>query len=769
MKLIHWLLTPWRWFKRHFVKLIVVCSVVLAGYLVYLDAQVKKRFEGNKWQVPVQVYARPLELSLEQEIGINEVKDELNLLGYRRTANAKKTGEYSVYANRVVVKRRAFHFPGQDEPEQHLQLDWKQGRIVRIRDLVTRNSLRQTRLEPWLVSRMVNGLDEDRMLVSNAQIPELLKQALITVEDKDFYSHWGVAPLSIARALIANITAGRTVQGGSTLTQQLAKNFFLTRERSYVRKLKEALMALVIDFRYSKEDILNAYINEVFLGQNGAVAVHGFGLASHYYFNKPLQELDSAEIATLVGMVKGPSYYHPTRQNARSTERRNLVLRLLFNDKYLNKTDYESLIGKPLSTSSNASLASGQHPAFMQKVRLELENVIRQDDQRDAGIKVFTTLDINAQRRAEKALTRQVAKISKARSKSKLDAALVISDIKTGGLRAIVGGKNTGFKGFNRALNAQRPIGSLVKPAVYLTALEDPAQFNLATALEDTPVKLKSSGGKLWEPLNADKKFRGKVPLIDAITKSYNVPSVRLGMALGLDELAFTLERLGIDKPIKQVPALTLGAIDLSPLQVNQMYQTIANNGLMVELHSLSAVSTHDDILLWQRESYPEQRTSASAAYLINYALHKVTLDGTAKQIRRAFPNTNMAGKTGTTNDYRDSWFAGFDRNLVSSIWMGADDNSQVGLSGASGAMQIFIDFQQQQSPKNLSRRFPSDLAIAHFDRLTGELSAPGCGDILSVPAILSALPATSKPCEGQAPTPELKPKEKSFWEKLFG
>ncbi len=768
-KLSSILLSPLRWLKRHFFKLFVVASIVLAGYLVFLDAHVKKRFEGNKWEVPVQVYARPLLLSVDQEIDIKEVKDELDLLGYRRVANAEQIGEFSQYAGQIEIKRRAFHFPGQDEDEKHLVIKWNGGRIESIRNQDARQSLQQVRLEPWLVARMVNGLEEDRMLVSNDTIPAILKQALITVEDRDFYEHFGIAPLSIVRALVANLTAGRTVQGGSTLTQQLAKNFFLTRERSYTRKIKEALMALVIDFRYSKEEILNAYVNEVFLGQNGAVAVHGFGLASHFYFNKPLAELTIPEIATLVGMVKGPSYYHPSRHPIRSVERRNLVLRLLFEAEQITKNEYQVYVNQRLETTASTSLASGKHPAFMQKVRQELEQVIGSDDALLSGIKVFTTLDINAQRRAEQAIKQEVEKISKARNKPKLEGAMVVSDIKTGGIRALVGGKQTEYAGFNRALNAQRPIGSLVKPAVYLTALENPESYNLATLLDDKPIKMKSTGGKIWEPLNADKEFRGQVPLIDAITKSYNVPSVKLGMTLGLDEVAYTLQRLGIEKSIKQVPALTLGALELSPFQVNQMYQTIANNGLMVELHSLSAVSTHDDILLWQRQIRSEQRSSPPATYLINYALHKVTLDGTAKQIKRTFPSINMAGKTGTTNDYRDSWFAGFDRNLVSSVWMGADDNSQVGLSGASGAMQAFIAFQKQQSPKNLSRRFPSELAIAHFDKQTGALSAPGCGEIISVPAILSALPATSKPCAGQQPTPELKPKKKSFWEKLFG
>jgi penicillin-binding protein 1B len=347
---------------------------------------------------------------------------------------------------------------------------------------------------------------------------------------------------------------------------------------------------------------------------------------------------------------------------------------------------------------------------------------------------------------------------------------MVVSDVKTGEIRAIVGGKNTAFSGFNRALNAYRPIGSLVKPAVYLSALEDPENYNLATMLEDTPVKMKSTSGKFWEPLNADKEFRGTVSLIEALTKSYNVPSVKLGMAVGLDEVAYTINRLGIEKDITLVPALTLGAIDLSPLQVNQMYQTIANNGVLNKLHSLIAVTSHDDELIYLRDVKSEIRADESATYLINYALHKVTLEGTASEVRRVFPNVNMAGKTGTTNDYRDSWFAGFDRNLVTSIWMGADNNAPINLSGASGAMKVFISFQQKQSPKNLSRRFPEGLGIAHFDAKSGVLSAPGCGEILSVPAILSALPTSADTCNGKAVI-NTKPqqKRKSFWEKLFG
>lgn len=769
-------LLPFRWLARHFWKLFIVGLAASVSYFIYVDAQVKQRFEGNKWQVPAQIFARPLTLQVKQEITIAEVQDELSLLGYRKVPSAKRTGEYQIYANQLRIQRRAFDFPGGVEPERDIRISWQAGRISKIDYLIgrgtnpTAKSVALTRLEPWLVSRLVNGLEEDRMLVGNEDIPALLQRALVIVEDRDFYDHHGIAPTSIIRALFANIVAGRTVQGGSTLTQQLAKNFFLTRERSYLRKAKEAVMAIVIDARYSKEEIINAYINEVFLGQNGAVAVHGFGLASHFYFDKPLAELDVPEIATLIGLVKGPSYYSPSKYPDRAMERRNVVLRLLFEANEIDKNAYASYVAAGLNIASSESLASGQHPAFMDKVRAELNNVISKRSEQLAGVKLYTTLDINAQRKAEAALKEQVNSISNKRKQPKLEAAMVVSDVKTGEIRAIVGGKKAAFSGFNRALNAYRPIGSLVKPAVYLSALENPEYYNLATMLEDTPVKMVSTGGKYWEPLNADKEFRGKVPLIEALTKSYNVPSVKLGMAVGLDEVAYTINRLGVEKDILQLPALTLGAIDLSPLQVNQMYQTIANNGVLNHLHALSAVTSNENEVLYLREVESEVRVDESATYLINYALHKVTLEGTARAVRKAFPNINMAGKTGTTNDYRDSWFAGFDRNLVTSIWMGADDNTPINLSGASGAMQVFIAFQKRQSPKNLSRRFPQGLGIAHFNTKTGQLSTPGCGDILSVPAILSALPTETKACNGQ-PLIKTKPKTKpkTLWEKLFG
>ncbi|MCF2948778.1 penicillin-binding protein 1B [Paraglaciecola aquimarina] len=758
-------MNPFRWFFRNWFKLFVVGALILGGYCVYLDAQISKKFAGNKWQVPAQIFARPLYLALKQEITINEIEEELTLLGYRKVTRAQGSGEYQVLGNRIRIQRRQFDFPHGAEDLRFIEVTLSKQRVSKIQDLTTRESINSFYLEPWLVTRLQSSDREDRMLVDIHDVPPLLTQALVAVEDNDFYQHFGIAPLSIMRALIANVSAGRTVQGGSTLTQQLVKNLFLTREQTISRKAKEALMALIIEFRYSKDVILEAYLNEVFLGQNGDTGVHGFGLASYFYFDRPLNELRVEEMAMLVGIIKGPSYYNPKRYPERVKTRRDLVLRMMFEDHLLTSNEYEELVAKPIKLATGASLKKDKHPAFMDMVRRELKQVLDNPNIRQSGLKVFTTLDSNAQLKAEKAVAAGVIKQEKRIGKTGFEAAMIITDIDSGEVRSIVGGRKVDYAGFNRALDAKRAIGSLIKPAIYLTALEQAADYNLATLLTDEPIKLKSTEGKLWQPQNSDKKFRGQVPLLTALTKSLNVPTVTLGMNLGLGTIADTIWRLGVEEDIALYPAMTLGAVNFSPLQVNQMYQTMANNGRYIPLHSITAIMSPDNNLLWHFDQAPEQRVDEQASYLLNYALHKVTLEGTAKSIRSKFPDINMAGKTGTTDDYRDSWFSGFDKNILITSWIGKDNNQPVNLSGASGAMQLFIGYQQQQEPKSLVRRFPSGLAITHFDMETGKLSKAGCKDTYSVPAITDALPPTPKKCFGESRVPE---KPKSWWQKIF-
>jgi len=759
-------INPFRWAWRHLGKLLLLSTLVVGTYAIYLDAQISQKFSGNKWQVPAQIYARPMFLSVKEEISIKEIEEELQLLGYRRVTRADSSGEYQVLNNRIRIQRRKFDFSHGAEDLRYVEIYIKNQRINQIQDLRSGQNINSISLEPWLVTRLVSNGREDRMLVQIKNVPAILTQALVAVEDKDFYQHFGVAPLSIMRALLANIAAGRTVQGGSTLTQQLVKNLFLTREKSLVRKAKEALMAVIIEIRYSKDVILEAYLNEVFLGQNGDTGVYGFGLASYFYYDRPLNELRIDEIATLVGIIKGPSYYNPRKHSERVIERRNIVLRLMLESNQLSPNEYQDLVKLPIKLATGASLKKDKHPAFMDQVRRELRLVLDNPDIRQSGLKVFTTLDSNAQVKAERAVSQGVAVQEKRLGKGGFEAAMIVTDIDSGEIRSIVGGRNADYAGFNRALDAKRSIGSLIKPAIYLTALEQAADYNLATHLKDEPIKLKSTYGKMWEPQNSDKKFRGQVPLVTALSRSLNVPTVTLGMNLGLGNIADTIWRLGVEEELELYPALTLGAVNFSPLQVNQMYQTIANNGRYIPLHAITAIMSPDNNLLWHFDVVEEQRVDEQATYLLNYALHKVTLEGTAKAIRAKFPDINMAGKTGTTDDYRDSWFSGFDKNILVTSWIGKDNNQPVNLSGASGAMQLFIAYQQQQEPKSLVRRFPDGLGIAHFDIATGHLSKAGCTETFSVPAITGALPAVPKTCSGESTVPD---KPKSLWERIFG
>ena len=754
---------------RFFWKLSLILLVLFGAYIIYLDAQIKQHFSGNKWQVPAQIYARPLQLQKGEEITRKEVLDELKLLGYRRVNQIQGSGEYSVSQAAISIYRRAFHFPDGFQPLRQLAIRWNGARIASITDLQTDQSLQQVRLESWLVTRLASGSQEDRMLVTLEDVPPLLVKALTLTEDRDFYSHHGIAPLSIIRALLANIAAGRTVQGGSTLTQQLVKNLYLTRERSLERKIKEALMAIIIDARYSKDKIIQAYLNEVFLGQSGDMAVHGFGLASYFYFDRPVYELDETEIAMLVGMIKGPSYYNPRKYPERAIERRNLVLRLLLEGNELTPQQYEKAVSRSVGIATGDSLATGKHPAFMTQVRKELQTILADPNIRESGVKVFTTLDIYAQRRAEQALTSTLDRLQPGREAT-LEGAMVVSDIGSGEVRALVGGRNVSFAGFNRALDAVRPIGSLVKPAVYLTALEQPAQYNLATPLEDKPLSLSDEHGDNWQPQNFDKTYRGSVPLIDALSLSLNVPTVNLGLELGIDNVAATLKNLGVKRTVPEVPALTLGAVALTPFETNQIYQTIANNGAYRPLHTVSAIVSVNNRLMWRQAEYGEQRVNEESAYLLNYALYKVATEGTAKAIGRTYDNINMAGKTGTTDDYRDSWFAGYDRNNLATVWVGNDENRSTGLTGSTGALPVFLAYQQLQEPKSLSRRFPNGLGIAHFDPATGAVVTAGCQGSMSVPAVLDALPP-AQGCVGKSgeKAPAKKAKEKSWWERLFG
>ncbi|WCE29210.1 penicillin-binding protein 1B [Vibrio sp. SCSIO 43137] len=713
------------------LSLAVVALLIFIG--IYLDSVVRARFNGQIFDLPTVVYARVLDLYPGKEISIHEMCQELDVLNYRKVSKPRHPGEYSSSSTKIELIRRPFEFEDGPQPDRHVMLYFDNLGLNRISSLEKKSDMGYLRIEPKMLGMLEKEVDQTRLFLKREQFPEFLVDALLTTEDRDFYQHDGVSPTSILRALVANIKAGRTVQGGSTLTQQLAKNLFLSREKTLWRKIREAYIALIVDYRYDKDRILEAYLNEVYLGQAKGLAVHGFGLAARFYFGVPLQELRFDQLALLVGMVKGPSYYNPIRYPERAKERRDLVLRLMMQQEILSGTQYDQAVSRDLDIQKEPKIASRQ-PAYFQQLKNELRNRVGENFDNFKGLRLFTTLDPVSQQLMEKAVSRKVAQLEKTNGKG-LEAAAVAVDRQTGEIRAMVGGKQVGYDGFNRALHASRPIGSLVKPAVYLTALSDPARYNLATTLNDQPIKLKGSKGSVWQPQNFDKKFRGEVPLYKALAYSLNIPTVRLGMQLGIPRVSNTLDALGVDRnEIRPVPAMFLGAFSLSPFQVSQMFQTLTNSGKKAQLSALRVVKDLDDNTLYQFIPKMSATVDEQAAWLTTYAMKRAVAEGTGRYLQGKYGWAALAGKTGTSNDSRDSWFVGVDGREVVTIWVGRDDNKPTKLTGSSGALRVYADYLNERVPQRLSLPWPKGVSTFGFKKSSSGAFELDCTNKFTLP-----------------------------------
>ncbi|MGY3867354.1 penicillin-binding protein 1B [Aeromonas bivalvium] len=738
--------TLWRTLFWLGFKLSLVVAAFLVVFGIYLDTKVRERFDGEKWQLPVMVYSRPLELYPGQRLSRDQMLRELKMLSYKPVRQPHTPGEYRVEGNTIELVRRPFDFYDGADKARAMRLSFNGPRLDKIQSMENQRQLGYAQMDPVLLDRLNPEGREDRLLVRLAEVPDSLLVTLLTTEDRDFYQHGGVSPVAIMRAMAANLLAGRTVQGGSTLTQQLAKNFFLTRERSLWRKLQEAYMAVLIDYRYSKDEILEAYLNEVYLGQNFSQGVYGFGLASYFYFGVPVNELDIDQVALLVGLVKGPSYYDPWRYPERAKARRDLVLKLLADHGSLTQPEYQLASKQPLGIITRGKMSYGRTPAFMNLLKREVQSRFGGDLLSQSGLKIFTSLDPIAQHAAEQAVESGLATIEKQRGKKKLEAAMVVSDWRKGEVVALVGGRDPRYAGFNRALDARRQIGSLVKPAVYLTGLS--SGLTLGTPLKDQPIRIRGKDGQLWTPQNYDRKFRQSVPLMEALAHSLNVPTVNLGLQVGLDKVVDTLHKLGVEQEIQPYPSLVLGAVALSPMEVNQMYLPIANQGLTQPLSAIRAVVGGDGKLVYQHDQSAKRVADQDASWLTLFAMTKTVSEGTARSLTARFPGITMAGKTGTTNELRDSWFAGMDNSELVSIWVGRDDNTPAGLTGSSGALQLFSGYLGQRGVNSLTLTMPKGVSWASFARSSGTRVSANCPGSLQVPARLASLPAPAS-CGG--------------------
>jgi penicillin-binding protein 1B len=733
--------TPSRRGKRaRLFQLTILFVLALSSWALWTSHSVRQQFEGHRWTLPARVYARPLELYSGLTLGSETLSAELDALGYRKVTKNTGPGQYALENNALLLWTRGFTFWDTEEPSRSVRVAFNGRRVESLKEAgESGRSLALVRVEPQAIATIYPAHHEDRILVKIKDVPQMLIKALIAVEDHGFYGHYGIDPRAIVRALIANFRAGGIRQGGSTITQQLVKNFFLTQERTLWRKVNEAMMAVTLEWHYTKDEILEAYLNEIYLGQDGARAIHGFGLAAPFYFGQPVRELKVHQLALLAGLARGASYYDPRHHPDRALQRRNQVLALMVGQGMLTAEQGRLYSNASLDLASHPMQSLNRFPAFLDLVRRQLGRDYREEDLRTEGLQIFTTLDPQFQRRAEAALIHRLEQLEKQRGfkPSTLDGAAVITGTDNGEVLALVGGRRTHYAGFNRVLDARRPIGSLVKPAVYLAALSQPSRYNVVTPLNDAPLLLKDRKGNVWTPQNYSKKYHGVVPLKTALANSYNLATVRLGMDIGLAQVKDTLTELGVEAEIPAYPSMLLGSLELSPFEVTQMYQTLASGGFNIPLRAIREVLAKDGKPLRRYGLSVRQAIRPGPVFLTNYLLTEVVRTGTARALVSELPGAfPFAGKTGTTDELRDSWFAGFGSDRLAVVWLGRDDNHPAGFTGADGAMRIWADLMRERPPSPLDLTAPKGVAWNWADVTTGYLTDPNCPGAARLPFI---------------------------------
>ena len=759
-------------FWRYLRYAVLTVALLAAGFALYLDFRVRSEFEGRRFALPARIYARPLELHAGLRIAKVDVVHELREAGYREEPREGESGWFMRDDTWLEVAVRPFVFWDGTQAAKRIRVAFDGNTVTAVRDAEGRD-LPLARLEPLPIGGIYPTNNEDRVLVRLAGVPKHLVQALIATEDRNFYSHHGFDLRGIARAAVS-LFRSSPLQGGSTLTQQLVKNFFLTPERTLQRKVTELFMAVLLELHYDKDEILETYLNEIYLGQDRDRAIHGIGLGALYYFGKTAEQLTLAESALLVGMVRGPALYDPHRHAERALERRNLVLRETKDRGYVTMEEYAAARAAKLGVNPSAGMGTSPHPAFLDLVHRQLRRSYDEADLRSEGLRVFTTLDPRVQGAAERVLAKRLAQFDRDKrfGDPGLEGAIVVTDAQAGEVQALVGGRDPRYRGFNRALDAARPVGSLLKPAIYLTALADPAHYTLVTPIDDGPFVWKSHGAPDWEPSNYDRKFHGAVPLRTAFAQSYNAATARLGTELGIEKVLATVKRLGIEREMQPYASTLLGAVDLSPLEVAQMYQTIASGGFRAPLRAIREVTTQDGRPLKRYPLAVEQAFAAEPMYLLTAAMQGVVREGTAQSLKNWLPpETAVAGKTGTTDSQRDAWFAGFTGDRLAIVWLGYDDNRVARLSGAAAALPIWGEMMASLDPEPLALAKPEGIENVLIDPSSGLRADFACAEALELPFAQGSAPVERAPCASAVgvAVEAVKQQAKSWLQRLFG
>lgn len=708
-------------------------------WVLWLDHVAGQRFAERQWSLSSRVYARPLELYPGRALSRSDLQTEL-AGGSLVPGDPARSGRYRVDGGRYDIHAPAGFYPEGPLPARRYRVTLSGGRVTALTDAQGK-AMGVARLPPVEIGSLLPLDARDRTLVRLSGFPDLLVRGIQAVEDRQFGRHHGIDPKAMLRAAWRNLVHGEVVQGGSTITQQLVKNLYLDPGRNLVRKFNEAVMAISLERRFSKAGILEAYLNEVWLGQVGGRAIHGFGRASEHYFGMPVSSLAPEQIALLVGMVRGASWYHPVRNPERARARRNTILGVFHETGLIDRDTLEAARSRPLGVRTGADRGGRQYPAFMDLVQRQLRRDYRDSDLRAEGLRIFTTLSPSAQAHAE-------AAVAGGPGDDGLQAGLVLADPSSGDIRALVGDRQPRRAGFNRALDARRPVGSVIKPFVYLLALAQAPRFSLVTPLMDTPVRIPVAGREDWTPRNYDGHSHGRVPLMAALVHSYNQATVDLGMQVGVKPLFRLLDQLGVRIDAAPHPSALLGAIELTPMEVAQLYQPLAADGFSAPLRSITAVVDRSGEPIGRYPLTLKPIREREALALVNFALEEVVRTGTAAGLpARLGRDLPVAGKTGTTNDRRDAWFVGYTPDWFGVVWVGRDDNAPAGIGGASTAMPVWAELFRELPVDTQHRTWPDGIEWYWIDWPESQLAVERCDGARALPFIAGSQPVERSSC----------------------
>ena len=742
---------------------VVIVLVAIAALSLWVYRQSVGKFEIRRLSLPTRIYADYTPLKANSVLAPDDLLEKLDRLGYRQAPALSQAGDYVNGKGQIDIYTREFNHPTGAYPAQPVRIVFKGATLESVVSLQT-GPIENAALEPELLTSILSDQLENRRPVTLDQVPKLLQDAVVVTEDIRFWHHPGVDPIGLFRALFRNIRAGGVQQGGSTLTQQLVKNYYLTNERTFKRKGVEAFMAVVLDAKYSKREILEAYLNDIYLGRNRSISVLGVGEAARFYFGKPVAELNASEAALLAGMIRSPNNYSPFTHPEAALNRRNTVLGLMVHNRKINQAEYDQAMATPLPRKpfrQRSGLSS--IPFYVDRVLQEMSRDYGIKDVKGRGLQIYTAIDLNQQDAAARTLENGLQALEKTnktlrRSDQPLQGVMISVDVAAGEIRALIGGRNYDLNQFNRALSSKRQIGSLVKPFVFATAFE-PSLSNQnitpATLVSDTRFVLKRKFGEDWSPRNYEDSYHQTVTVRKALEESLNSASVRIGLASGIDAVIKTAHILGVVSEIDNQPSMLLGSIGIPPIEMADAYSTIARIGSRLPLRTIRFVTDDRGHVVSAGDAVnPVQVYPARDMYILANVMKGVVDRGTAAGARSLGFKLIAAGKTGTTNDKRDAWFIGFTPKTLTLTWLGFDDNSPTGLSGGQAAVPIWTRYMQAVTAgqPNVDFPMPENITIVDVDETSGGVATPQCPAKSIVHEAFKAGTQPTNPCPIHSP-----------------